>query len=76
MASRSQRRTSQDTAPPVFEEKITKGNGETTVRRYSKGKFLGKGGFARVYEATNMDTGKKYAVKVVAKASLTKARAK
>ena len=76
MASRYHRRTSADTSPPVFEEKITKVTGESSVRRYTKGKFLGKGGFARVYEATNMDTGKKYAAKVVAKSSLTKARAK
>jgi polo-like kinase 1 len=51
-------------------------NGDVAVRRYSKGKFLGKGGFARVYEITNCDTGKLYAGKVVAKASLTKSRAK
>ena len=33
----------------LIEERIVKHNGEDTVRRYEKGKFLGKGGFARVY---------------------------
>ncbi len=41
-----------------------------------KGKFLGKGGFARCYELTDCDTQKLFAVKVVVKNTLTKARAK
>jgi polo-like kinase 1 len=60
----------------MIEEKITKVNGEVAIRRYTKGKFLGKGGFARVYEITNFDTKKAYAAKIITKASLTKARAK
>ena len=51
-------------------------NGDVATRNYTKGRFLGKGGFARVYEIVNNDTGKKYGGKVVAKASLTKSRAK
>lgn len=39
--------------PSIVEEKVTKPNGEVTVRSYLKGKFLGKGGFARCYEFTN-----------------------
>jgi hypothetical protein len=39
--------------PSIVEEKITKHNGEVSVRKYVKGKFLGKGGFARCYEFTN-----------------------
>jgi len=42
-----------ENVPTVVEEKITKHNGEVTVRKYLKGKFLGKGGFARCYEFTN-----------------------
>lgn len=41
-----------------------------------KGKFLGKGGFARCYEFTDTETNVHYAGKVVVKASLTKTRAK
>lgn len=40
------------------------------------GKFLGKGGFAKCYEVTEMQTKKVFAAKVVVKASLTKSRAK
>jgi len=51
-------------------------NGDVAIRKYSKGKFLGKGGFARVYEFVNLETRKLYAAKIVAKANLTKSRAK
>jgi len=46
------------------------------VRRYIKGKFLGKGGFAKCYEFTSQETGAITAAKVILKASLTKSRAK
>ena len=45
-------------------------------RRYLRGKVLGKGGFAKCYEATDLDTREAWAVKIVAKASLVKQRAK
>ena len=45
-------------------------------RSYTKGKFLGKGGFAKCYEAIDMETQEVYALKVVAKATLVKQRAK
>jgi polo-like kinase 1 len=69
-------RTSTESDGAYIEERITKINGDAAIRRYSKGRFLGKGGFARVYEITNIDTRKNYAAKIVAKSSLTKARAK
>ncbi len=47
-----------------------------STRRYLKGKFLGKGGFAKCYLLTDLETNKLYAGKVVAKASLSKHRAK
>jgi len=56
-------------------EKISSG-GEVKERKYIKGKFLGKGGFAKCYELTDCETREKFAVKVVVKASLTKSRAK
>jgi polo-like kinase 1 len=58
------------------EERIVKSTGETVVRRYVKGKFLGKGGFAKCYEFTSQETGVVSAAKVILKASLTKSRAK
>lgn len=55
---------------------MVKVNGEVSLRRYSKGKFLGKGGFARCYEFVSITSRKVTAAKIVAKASLTKTRAK
>ena len=46
------------------------------IRKYNKGKFLGKGGFAKCYEFTNLETKAIQAAKIVQKASLTKSRAK
>jgi hypothetical protein len=43
---------------PMIEEKITKVNGEVTTKRYAKGRFLGKGGFAKVYELTCVENRK------------------
>lgn len=60
----------------IVEEKVVKYNGEIAVKKYQRGRFLGKGGFARCYEFTNLDTKKISAAKVIAKSSLTKSRAK
>ena len=38
----------------IIEEKITKTNGEVVIKKYSKGKALGRGGFAKCYEVTNL----------------------
>jgi len=37
-------------APVIIEEKIVKSTGEIVIKKYLKGKFLGKGGFAKCYE--------------------------
>jgi len=42
--------------PQIVEEKISKVNGEIAIKRYAKGKLLGKGGFAKCYEFTNLET--------------------
>jgi polo-like kinase 1 len=78
MSSRTSRRGSQDNSsePQIIEEKIVKVNGDIAIKRYSKGRFLGKGGFARVYEFLCLDTRVVSASKVIPKASLTKARAR
>ena len=39
--------------PEIVEEKIQRSNGELQLRKYIKGKFLGKGGFAKCYEFVN-----------------------
>ena len=66
----------EDDQPAIIEEKIIRANGEVAIRQYSKGRFLGKGGFARCYEFTSIETRKLTAAKIVPKASLTKSRAK
>ncbi|CAF3726918.1 unnamed protein product [Adineta steineri] len=43
-----------------------------TRAQYAKGKFLGKGGFARCYELTDVNTGQIYAGKIVPKTMLVK----
>uniref|UniRef100_A0A7S2PIT0 Serine/threonine-protein kinase PLK n=1 Tax=Leptocylindrus danicus TaxID=163516 RepID=A0A7S2PIT0_9STRA len=48
----------------------------TSVHRYLKGKMLGKGGFAKVYWAQVTETKKPYAIKIVPKANIVKARAR
>lgn len=61
----------------VIEEKRRRPNGEGyTLHRYLRGRLLGKGGFAKVYLCTALDTNKAYAIKIVPKANLVKARAR
>ncbi|CAG5126905.1 unnamed protein product [Candidula unifasciata] len=43
-----------------------------TGKRYFRGRFLGKGGFAKCYELTDMDTKEIWAGKIVAKSLLQK----
>jgi len=50
--------------------------GELPLNKYRKGKFLGKGGFAKVYEITDLETNWVDACKIVEKASLKRSRAK
>ena len=58
------------------EEKIVKMNGDVQVKKYTRGKFLGKGGFAKCYEFTNNESKRLSAAKVIDKNTLTKSRAK
>lgn len=60
----------------IIEEKISKVNGDTAIKRYARGRMLGKGGFARCYEVTNMESKKIMAAKIIPKSTLTKNRAR
>ena len=60
----------------IIEEKITKVNGEVQIRKYIKGRLLGKGGFAKCYEFINQETQHSSAAKIIPKKSLVKSRAK
>ena len=60
----------------IVEEKITKVNGEVQIKKYIKGRLLGKGGFAKCYEFINQETDHSSAAKIIPKKSLVKSRAK
>lgn len=72
----SSRGAAQEEPMQIVEEKVVKFNGDICVKKYLKGRFLGKGGFAKCYEFSNQDTKKISAAKIIAKSSLTKSRAK
>jgi len=58
--------------PEIIIEHIKSLNGDESIRKYTKGQFLGKGGFAKCYEVMEQDTGLIWACKAIAKASLVK----
>jgi len=60
----------------IIEERISKVNGDFAIKKYAKGKMLGKGGFAKCFEVTNLDNKKVLAAKIIVKSSLTKSRAR
>ena len=64
----------QDLEDVIIEEKITNARGETKIKKYKRGKYLGKGGFAKCYVCTNQETKKIYAAKIISKKTLTKSR--
>lgn len=76
MSHRSGSRRGSTEDAKVIEEVVMTQGGDTQTKRYSKGRFLGKGGFARVYELTHLDSHKISAAKVIPKQALAKARAK
>lgn len=59
-----------------IEERIYKFNGDEIIKKYLKGKFLGKGGFAKCYELKCINNKKIYAAKIVSKQNLSKSSAK
>jgi len=62
--------------PDEIEERIYKLNGDEIIKKYVRGKFLGKGGFAKCFELICMNNKKIYAAKIVSKQNLTKSSAK
>ena len=60
----------------IVEEKVVRFNGDICIKKYNRGKFLGKGGFAKCYEFTNLETKRVSAAKIIDKTTLTKSRAK
>lgn len=55
----------------VIEERSKTG---TVANRYRWGRLLGKGGFAKCYEGTDLESGVVYAIKVICRAGLIKAK--
>jgi hypothetical protein len=51
-------------------ETIEERHNDVVIRRYLKGKLLGKGGFAKAYLATCLQTQKQYAIKVCGNVSV------
>jgi len=68
--------TNSNPEPVIIEERITKVNGDFHIKKYARGKFLGKGGFAKVYHFTNLETNKLLAGKVMPKANLNRSRSR
>lgn len=58
----------------IIEERISNPMGGTVIKKYAKGKFLGKGGFAKCYEFTSLEKNRTLAAKIIPKASLKKTR--
>lgn len=59
----------------IIEEKnLNKVTGETTIKKYSRGKHLGSGGFAKCYEVIAQETKTVFAAKIIPKTTLTKSR--
>ena len=59
-----------NTNPNIIEETIPSTNNITKKREYIKGRFLGKGGFAKCYELICKDNNKIFAAKMLQKSSL------
>jgi serine/threonine protein kinase len=56
------------------EEKVKKSGQIVEIRKYRKEKFLGKGGFAKVYKFVDIQNQMQYAAKIISKKKITKKR--
>ena len=59
-----------------IEEKLNDPHSTNKIRKYTKGKLLGRGGFARCYEFICQDNNKVFAAKVINKQNLSTERQK
>ena len=62
--------------PEIIEEKCKDHEGRYCFNKFTRGKLLGKGGFAKCFVGILASTKKTYALKIVAKSTLAKTRAK
>ena len=60
--------------PTIIEEKVNKTEGKVLIKRYKKGKFLGKGGFGRVYHLEDLESHQVFAAKQIPKSTLANLR--
>lgn len=60
----------------IIHEKIMDSNGEIYLRKYLKGKQLGRGGFAKCFEVTDLQSKNTLAAKIIPRNSLQKERTK
>ena len=72
----SPRRKEKNPESDIIEETIPTPQNKTKTRQYIKGRFLGKGGFAKCYELINKDNNKIFAAKMLQKNSLKTERQK
>lgn len=70
--------STQNTIPKQYieERKICNGTVGEVIRKFEKGRLLGKGGFAKVYQLTDVYTNQKYAGKIIPKNAIRKESAK
>ncbi|GJQ11915.1 hypothetical protein GpartN1_g3706.t1 [Galdieria partita] len=60
----------------IEERKVHNGTIGEVIRKFEKGRLLGKGGFAKVYHLTDIHTHQKYAGKIIPKNAIRKESAK
>mmetsp|Transcript_18037 Transcript_18037/g.40932 ORF Transcript_18037/g.40932 Transcript_18037/m.40932 type:complete len:733 (-) Transcript_18037:77-2275(-) len=60
----------------IIEHNKKDATGRVSVKKYLKGALLGKGGFAKCFQVTDLDTKEDWACKIIQKSSLTKQRHK
>lgn len=60
----------------IEERKVVNGTIGEVIRKFEKGKLLGKGGFAKVFQLTDVHTHQRYAGKIIPKGAIRKESAK
>ena len=60
--------------PDIIEDRRKDSEGRIVSAKYVKGKLLGKGGFAKCFVGHLLPSKAPYALKIVAKSSVTKSR--